>query len=259
MGGQVAGGSFSSQSSIDLATRGLSYSASASFKSVTVDSLLKALFPEVPVPLLGSMNAELSLKGEGSSWQIVKKNLAGYGALQFVDGRVVSPALVQGFGTFLQLPELEGLSFKDIKASLALDNGRFKVDSRLLGSRFKLYPKGSIGLDGSLNLALDTRLSPEVAAEVDRKMQVARYLTDENGWTQLPLLVSGDLTKPRFGLDPKGVESKSAQIIGQELEKQIDKLLDKQKKNTTESDQKPGESSAAEQLLKDSLRNLLGR
>ncbi|PLX90866.1 MAG: hypothetical protein C0614_00195 [Desulfuromonas sp.] len=258
MGGQVADGTFSSNSSVDLATKGLAYDTSVSFESVTVGSLLAAFFPEASGPLLGSMNAELSLKGKGSSWSIIKKNLAGYGALQFVDGRLVSPALVKGFGAFLQLPELNGISFKDFKGSLALDNGRLKIDSRLLGSRFKFYPKGSIGLDGSLNLALDTRLSPEVAAEVDRKMKVTRYLTDENGWTQLPLLVSGDLASPRFGLDPEGVQSRSVRVIGQELEKQIDKLLDKQKKTTAEGDQKPREPSAAEQLLKDSLRNLLG-
>lgn len=261
--GQVAGGSFAGTASVDLATRGLAYDAGLGLKAIQADPLLAALWPAAGGTLFGAMDFDVALKGRGVAWQQVSKNLTAQGGLRMVDGRLVSPELLQGFAGFLQLPDLDQIAFRTVQGVLQIVDGQLKIQSSLEGSRFKLAPEGTIGLDGRLKLAMDTRLSPEVVARIDRKGEVLRFLNDAEGWSRLPLLISGSLTAPRFGLDPRGVEAQAGRVIGQELEKQVDKWLRKQQKPAT-GDPEPApettspETTPTETLIKDSLRKLLG-
>jgi hypothetical protein len=72
---------------------------------------------------------------------------------------------------------------------------------------------------------MDTRLSPDVRARLDRRGQVARFLADAEGWSQVPLLIGGTLQSPRFALDPKGVQAQATRALQQELQRGLDKLL----------------------------------
>lgn len=129
-------------------------------------------------------------------------------------------------------------------------DSKAQIDSSLNGRQLKLFPQGSLGLDGSLNLSMDTRLSPELAARLDRRGQVTRYLLDVEGWSQLPLLVSGTLQAPRFGLDPKGVQAQGTRLLQQELQRGFDKLL---------GTPPPAPASPARKLLEETLQRALGR
>jgi AsmA protein len=117
-------------------------------------------------------------------------------------------------------------------------------------------------LDGSLDLGLDTRLSPELSAKLDKGGSVTRYLQDQDGWTQLPLLLTGDFSSPRFGLDPKGINRQASKALGQELNRQLDKLFKSKDSNSTAEDQSGGAAEPAEdpgrKLLQDSLQKLFG-
>jgi AsmA protein len=133
----------------------------------------------------------------------------------------------------------------------------------MTSDQIKLFPKGTIGLDGQLDLAMDTRLSPQLSGQLDSGGKVTRYLTDQEGWSQLPLLVTGDVTAPRFGLDPKGLQKKATEVIGKELGEQLDKLLGGGQESPADSSQQDGQQTAptestGEKLLQDSLKKLFG-
>ncbi|MDT8441431.1 MAG: AsmA family protein [Desulfuromonadales bacterium] len=256
--GKVAGGSFASRANVDLGKKGLVYQADFSLQAIQADPLLAALQPAAVGTLFGALDLDLAVKGRGTDWKKANRNLTGAGGLNLADGRLVSPELVSGFAAFLQVPDLKEINFKTFKGAFEIVDGKLKIDSILLGSRFRLFPKGTIGLDGSLNLALDSRLSPETAAKIDRKGQVVRFLQDSDGWSQVPLLVSGSVTAPRFGLDPKGVSAQAGKAIGQELERQVDKLLRKQPP-AENGDQPATEQVPKEKLIEDALRGLFGR
>lgn len=256
--GKLAGGTFSSRANVDLGKKGLVYQADFNLKSIQADPLLSAFQPAAAGTLFGSLDMDFAMKGRGTDWEKANRNLTGAGGLNLADGRLVSPQLVSGFATFLQIPDLKDVSFQTFKGAFEVVDGKLRVDSSLLGSRFRLYPKGTIGLDGSLNLSLDSRISPETAARIDQKGEVVRYLRDSDGWSQVPLLVSGSVTAPRFGLDPKGVSAQAGRAIGQELERQVEKLLRKQQ--PAESDDQPAtEQAPKEKLIEDALRGLFGR
>lgn len=262
--GQVAGGAFSNSARVDLGKKGLAYSARLGLKAIQADPLLTALAPKAAGKLLGAMDMAFALDGRGTEWQAISRNLSGEGNLLVVDGRLLSSGLVDGLSQFLQMPELNDIHFDDFKGQFKVVDGKVLLDSQMLSTKLKLFPKGTIGLDGSLNLGLDTRLSPELSARLDKKGGVSSYLADKDGWTRMPLLLKGSFASPSFGLDPKGVQEQASKAIANELGRQLDKLLKLPEPASQGTGQQPaaGDAAPAEdparKLLQDSLQKLFG-
>ena len=264
MDGKVAGGTFSNTARVDLGSKGLTYSATMGLKAIQADPLLTAFAPKAAGNLLGAMDLALKVDGRGSQWQTLSRNLSGNGSLLVVDGRLISPGLVNGLGAFLQLPELNDIQFHNFSGQFKIVDGKVTIDSQMLSDALKLYPKGTVGLDGSLNMGLDTRLSPELSRKIDRKGGFMGYLADSEGWSRMPLLLKGTFASPSFGLDPKGVQEQATKALSGELGRQIDKLFKKPEPTApTAGQQQPGaEPQSAEdparKLLEDSLHKLFG-
>ena len=263
MTGGVAGGTFANTARVDLGTRGLAYSAEIGVKAVQADPLLTAFAPKAAGTMLGAMTLQMDVAGKGTQWETLSKKLTGKGDVLLADGRVVSPGLVKGFATFLQLPDLNEIRFENFQGNVRIADGQLLVDSQITSDDFRLSPKGAIGLDGSLNLSMDTRLSPRVSERLDSRGKVTRYLTDKDGWSQLPLLISGNYLSPKFGLDPKGVQEQASKALGKELERQIDRLLGGGQKAPDGQPQAPADDTTqpedpSKKLLQDSLKKLFG-
>ncbi len=264
MDGQVAGGSFSNSARVDLGKKGLAYSAILGLKTIQADPLLTALLPPAAGRLIGAMDMSLVLDGRGTQWQSLSRTLNGNGDMLVADGRLISPELVKGLSSFLQLPELNDIKFDNFTGQFKVTDGKVTVDSQMRSDMLKLTPKGTIGLDGSLNLELDTRLSPALTKKMDNKGGVMNYLVDSDGWTRLPLLLKGTFNAPSFGLDPKGVQEQASKAIGNELERQIDKFFKQKTPAPAAGGQHPagGEPAAVEdparKQLQDSLQKLFG-
>ncbi len=261
--GQVADGTFNNSARVDLGKKGLAYSAKLGLKAIQSDPLLTAFVPKAAGSLLGAMDLTLSLDGRGTQWQAFSRNLSGNGNMLIVDGRLINPDLIKGLSSFLQLPELNDIQFDNFTGQFKIVGGKVMLDSQMLSSKLKLFPKGTIGLDGSLNLGLDTRLSPELSSKLDQKGGITRYLTDKDGWTRMPLLLKGSFETPSFGLDPKGVQDQASKAITNELGRQIDKLLNQQGSSQETDQQQTGGESTSEKdstrkLLQDSLQKLFG-
>ena len=265
MTGDFAGGSFSNTARVDLNQPGLAYETVVNLKGVEMQNLLPALNPATANTLYGRLDMNGQVAGRGTRWDNISRTLSGDVTLSLADGKLVSPALVKGFADFLQITDLDEIVFRDFRGKAKLVNGRAEIDSSLVSSRIKLAPHGTVGLDGSLNVAMDTRLSPELTARLDQRGKVTRYLTDAEGWTQIPLLLTGTVKSPRYGLDPKGVQAQAGKVIEKELQRGLDKLLNRPKPQEQPSGDgeagsgeapAPQPASPAQQLLDESLKRL---
>lgn len=257
--GQVAGGSFNNSARIDLGKKGLAYSAHLGLQSIQAEPLLTALAPKAAGSLLGALDLDMDIKGRGTQWETLSKKLNGEGNMFVADGRVIKPALVNGFSTILQLPDMKEIAFDNFKGNVVVADGKLTLNSSLTSDQIKLYPNGDIGLDGLLNLSLDTRLSPQLSQRLDSKGKVSKYLTDRDGWSQVPLLVSGNFTSPRFGLDPKGLQSQAKKALSNELGRQLNKLLGGKKSSQQQEDsQAEGSQDPAADAAGQLLQKLFG-
>jgi AsmA protein len=242
--GKVAGGTFSKTARIDLRQKGLAYHAHIETHGVQADPLFTALAPKAAGTVFGEVNLALDMQGRGTGMDAIKQNLTGGGDLKMADGKITGAGLASGLADFLELEELRVLRFSEAAGKLTVKNGQVQVNADLSGQDVGLTPTGSVGLDGSLNIALPVCLSPELTARLDTQGRFSRFLTDAQGWGQLPLKVAGTLTKPSFALDTAALGKALRQGVRQQLQKTLEKTLrpsQETEKPQTEEEQKPEE------------------
>ncbi|WP_305046314.1 AsmA family protein [Geoalkalibacter sp.] len=259
MTGRVVGGTFNQTARIDLGRKGLDYQSKINLQALQADPFVTAFWPKAAGTLFGNLNLDLDISGRGTLADSIKQNLTGRGTLNLADGRVTGAGLAQGLADFLNLEDLRVLRFSHLRGTLTLDQGRMRLDSEFSGNEVRMKPQGIVGLDGSLDLALNARLAPALMQKLDQRGRVARFLTDPDGWGQLPLKVTGNYDQPRFAMDTAGVrqqvEEQAVERAREELQKRvIDRIAPPQPEGQPE-----GEPDPKRQLLDDAVRGLFRR
>ncbi len=253
LSGLVAEGSLAGNARVDLRKKGLSYASSLKLQKVQADPVVTALKPEAAGTVFGALSLNADLTGSGTTPEALKRNLGGKGDLLINDGKMSGTKLLQGLAAFLGTEELKVLSFQESRGNFTIENGQVRFDSEVNGSKARLRPRGKVDLDGALDLALETRLNPELTRKVAGKGDFSKFMADDQGWGLLPLKVTGPAASPRFALDSAAVRSQVQQKAKEKLEQKIlDKLAPPPKEGA------PDSREPARQLLKDTLKGVLG-
>jgi AsmA protein len=253
--GNVAGGTFVDTARVDLNKKGLAYTTQLALKDIQADPVLTAFMPRAGGTVFGTLDLNAQINGEGTLPEAVQKNLSGKGDLLLTDGKLTGAGLVQGLADYLDLEELRVLRFSQAKGSFTVQDGKLNVASDFSGSDVRLFPQGKVGLDGSLDVALDARLSPELTRKLDSKGEFTRFLTDEEGWGQIPIKVGGTVGSPQFVFDTTAIKGKVKEKAREEIQKKLEeKLFEKLGPSEEEGEtQKP-----TKKLLEDTLQELFG-
>ena len=93
---------------------------------------------------------------------------------------------------------------------------------------FELNGSGKVGLDGTMAAQTQIWIEPQMSAALIRSVEELKYLTDDEGRLELPLVVHGVL--PRVAVLPdigyvttRMVRPKAEELIGDLLEKAFEK------------------------------------
>ena len=244
----IAGGTVQDTARVDLGLRGLAYKTSLQVRGMQADSLVTALMPTAKGTIFGTLDLNADLNGKGTIAESVKRHLSGQGNFAIRDGKVTGAGLAEGLAGFLNVDELKVINFDQAKGDFKIANGNVRVDGHFDGPSVRLAPKGDIGLDGRLAIALDAQLSPELTKKIDRQGQFSQLFAGTQGWSQIPLKVAGTLSAPRFTLDAKAVRSKVKEKVQKHLERTLEKSL-LNKKN----------GSGDQQQLEKALKGFFGK
>ncbi len=118
-----------------------------------------------------------------------------------------------------------------------VDDGSFRfdikeekvfIDGFIRSALFRLSPKGHMGFNQRLDVPSELKLSPELSKSLSKELTKWKFMTDEKGWTVLPLKLKGTTDKPEVGLDMDRV----AKQIVPELTREIEKRLFQRKKSS---------------------------
>ncbi|BCR05142.1 hypothetical protein DESUT3_22110 [Desulfuromonas versatilis] len=255
MTGNVAGGTFSETATVDLRKKGLAYKTNLNVQGVKAEPVVAVFMPKASGTVFGTLNINGEFSGTGTLPDAIKRSLGGNGKLVLADGKLTGSNLVQGFSQFLNLEELRDLQFSQAKGSFTVENGRVKLSSDFSGKDLRMAPQGSVGLDGSLDVRLDARISPALTDKLDKKGKFTQFLKDQEGWGQVPVLVTGTAARPSFALDTSAIKGQVEQKVKQEVQKKLqEKVLDK----LAPAEGEPGKEEPAKQLLRDTLKGILG-
>jgi AsmA protein len=253
--GQIAGGTFNQTARVDLGRPGLAYQANFGLEGLQADPLISAFVPGAAGTVFGTLNLKAKVEGRGTLSETLRRNLSGTGEILLADGQLTGTNLVQGFAQFLNVEKLRVLQFSRAAGSFTISDGRVRIASDITGSDIAMQPRGTIGLDGSLDLALNARLAPELTGSIDRG-RITRFLVDEKGWGQLPIRVAGNLNSPRFALDTAAVQEKAKEEIQKKLQEQ---LLERLAPPAREPEDPQQEKDNGRKLLEDSIRGIFRR
>jgi AsmA protein len=254
---QMAGGTLEQTARVDLGVPGLLYRFQTRVQGVQADPLVSAFFPGAAETVFGALDFSAELAGRGTTAEAVKKALSGQLDMRMVDGRLTGAGLVAGLAEFLNLEELRVLRFSQAEGNFRIKEGEVQVASEFSGADVRLRPRGSFGLDGNLDLRLDTRLAPQLMQKLDSRGRITQYLTDQQGWGQLALRLGGTVDAPRFALDTAGVREQVQDKAKQELQKKFqEKIIDRIAPPAEGDDTTPREP--ARRLLDDFRRGILG-
>lgn len=176
--------------------------------------------------LSGDLSGEISGRAAGSGWPEIRNSLDGQGKFIVTKGGLASSPISHSLASLLGIPELDNLKFDKIAATMKLAEGRALLDASLTASVLSAQTKGSAGLDGSLDLPLVIRLSPEYSQRLQAKASFARYLADTSGRTTLNFKLRGTVDQPELNLS-EGLGNQIKSTLGKKAGEELSRALSK--------------------------------
>ena len=193
---KVAQGTVKKNIQVDFKDPLMAYKGDVKIQDMDMGALTPALMARGKGLITGKFNSDITFSGRGSQWSTAKRYLTANGTFSLKDGQFLDfPALNKVAG-LLNLDELKNLAFKEIDGNFKVEKGKVLLKSALTSQDVKMKTQGTVGLDGSLNLPLVFKLSPKLGDKLKRKVSFARYLAQENGWTVVPIKLTGTLSHP---------------------------------------------------------------
>jgi len=215
------GGKLRASGSADLrAPGGVTFDARIEAQDASVESLL-AVDGEMGTPRAsGSLDAKISVRGAGSSWEAIAPTLLGGGELRVADGvlRGFNPAgaalralsglpilsgrkLAQLFESHPQVFGAEDTPFERIEARLEIAGGELVArDARLVARDYDIVGKGRYALAGRLDSSAVMVFSPALSDAIVDAERKLRFLRSREGRVELPVVIAGEPGK--IDVDP---------------------------------------------------------
>lgn len=257
MTGSMLEGSFIEVATIDLGIKGFSYTDQLTLTGISLEKFISAFSPKASNTIFGTLNLKADLKGRGTTSGAIQKNLAGQGDFLLKDVKLTGEGMAKSLADYLNLEELRIMRFSEGSGRFTIANGRVNLDSQFSGSDVRLKPVGYIGLDDSLDLSLNTVLSPQLTRKLAGQGRFTRFFTDEQGWGRVPLKVTGTVKAPGISLDTAAAQKMTQEKIVDKLQQKLrERIIDKnapQEKPDQSPQEPPGKS------LKDVFKGLFGK
>ena len=220
----LAGGKAELTAEAEIAEDRIPLSGHLSVDGIDLTVLTDSLFPDAQGSISGTLVADGRFRGYGEADDFLAA-LNTQGNFDLRDGEIKGSPILAELSQFLTNPELQILGFSRLYGSYGLKERQGRIDAQLESRRVFFAPRGSFSLDGSLNLSLPTRISPELMAKSGVGGMGADLLKDEKGWSLLPLKVKGNYSRPRFSLDSTAFKNQLEKGVVNEFGRQLQKKL----------------------------------
>lgn len=245
-------GELSLNSIIDLSKEGYTYSLSGNIKSLHADEIVNTFFPKAKDTVFGIISSDFKMSGAGTQPESIKRNLVADIDFNIKDGKITNNKMAENLALLLGIDELKTINLKQADGTVRIRDGTARLDSIFASDDIAMDPKGNIGLDETINLEFDLKLSPRLTDRATRNAGIAKYIKDDAGWGRIPLRVSGIFSNPSYSIDAakagrRVIEKKTKELIKDLFEK------DKDKTEATE-EQKQDIKKPVEELLKGLFR-----
>ena len=205
------------------------------------------------VSISGTAGADLALQGRGFSMPDLTKSLEGTSHVAVKDGKIEGVNLLQEAVSILKvagisLDHAQATAFSTIETDLAIKQGIINVQHLLMDSHdFQATGGGTIGFDQTLHLTLHLNLSQDLSQKIAGASPITKLAMKE-GRLSLPLIITGTVQAPSYGLDSKALTGK----VQEQVKEKVKEVLGDLFKGSTKPDD-------LKQKGQDLLKGLFGR
>ncbi len=215
---------------------------------MTIDPLTLNFARNEKMDLSGVMKGDLVFyysPAKSNAAEQIKQTLAGKMVVDLNEARIKKSVIADAIALFTGLDDLRHPAFDRGHFDINIRDQKMLIAGLMTSPRLKVTPAGTLGFNKSLDLLTDIEVSPELAL----KMQVARYtgfLKSKNGWSLVPLKITGTTNNPSVGLNQAVFKKQLQKGIQSEIEKHFFK-------EGSQKQQQQGEQ------LNDLLKGLFGK
>jgi AsmA protein len=228
---QLFNGQIKAQGGMAMGSASPPFSGKLDIDNLQLQPALEALSPDSKVSMSGTAGMNLAVTGRGFSMPDLTKALEGPGHVKIKDGKIEGINLME---QAVMLLKVAGISpdrasttaFSTIETDFMIRQGLVNVQKLLMDSHdFQATGKGTIGLDQTLNLAVNLNVSQALSQKIGGSSPVAKLAMKE-GRLRLPLLITGTAQNPSYGLDMKGLTSKVQEQVQEKAKEAVKGLLE---------------------------------
>lgn len=253
-----------------------------------VAALIERFAPGGAVEMSGRLDATLDVRGRGATWEVARQAMTGGGSVATKDGVLEDVNIadevmksitgVQGLSGLVspsmrkKYPEIftrDDTPFDVLRGNVSIADGVAAVEQLELAAHdYRLDGKGDIGLDNRLDLRMVFTASQRLSEDLSAAVKPIKYVTDDRGRFQLPVVLRGSIpsVRPQPDLDFLSKRLAGA-LVDSGIEKGLDALFGKKKKtgDVPTDDVVPGEATApakgedrTQKLIRKGLEGLFG-
>jgi AsmA protein len=226
---QLFGGQVTGQGTLTSGSDSPPFTGKATIQGLQLGPALDAV-ATTQVSISGTAGADLALQGRGFTMPDLTKTLEGASHVAVKDGKIEGVNLLQEAIAILKvagitLDDAKATVFSTLETDLAIKEGTINVQRLLLDSHdFQATGKGTIGFDQRLHLAVTLNLSQALSQKVIGLSPVAKLAFAE-GRLHVPLLITGTVQAPSYGLDSSALTGKVQEQVKGKVKEAIDDLL----------------------------------
>lgn len=242
MRGDTLSGNFTVSSSLDLNRKGTRYRINADIRGIKLEDVTKAFAPKAKDKLYGTVTAKAEISGSGTIKESIKRNLKGNGRFSIADGAIKNDEVGRGLLMFLGLQELKEIEIQKADSRFTIAGGIINLTSLITNEDLILDESGTIGLDETLDMDINVRVSERLAPRLVSQSAISRFLSEEKGWSSIPLRVTGTLSKPSYSVDTRTIGQKAVEKFRKKVADKLLKILPGQKEESGEAGEKEGGS-----------------
>jgi AsmA protein len=247
----VFNGETKAQGGMSLGASSPPFNGQVLIRGVQLKPALEALSPDSKLSVSGTAAANIAVAGRGFSLPDLTKALEGPGHVEIKDGKIEGVNLTAEALALLKiagvsLDQLNATAFSTLETDFMIKQGIVTLQKLLADSHdFQATGNGTVGFDHAVNLAMNLNLSQGLSQKISGSSPAAKVAMKE-GRLRLPLLITGTLENPSYGLDTKAFTGKIQEHLQEKAKGAVEGLL---QGTTKPSDLK----KEGEELLKDFL------
>jgi AsmA protein len=221
----VYGGALFGSVKTDVGLPGPPFHCRISSENVLLDEIVQAFAPGSPGKWAGNVNQVSRASGIGSDLGVLQSRTD----LNINEVEFSGHPLTQKLAELFQADDLQGLRFSQVTARLLTNKGVATLKSlHLVGPVVQAEGSGTFGLlDKKLDMRLLLQIRKQYVGKIAPLRELVPIISDDQGFVQLPVNLSGTIDSPSYGLDANWLSKKTKEAAKKPLKKLEKKVLPK--------------------------------